>query len=122
VKDSWYIINHDDDTHYLKCKKSYVHPILTKGWSNLQIFNDFPDNVEVMFGYYGNNLYYVEMFREITNRTSIPPFHSRSKMSLHTLHFDTHLTRADFNNHFMVNLTLFALFHHITTFYCKLFK
>jgi hypothetical protein len=104
LKDSWYIINHSDETHYLKYNKSYVHPILTEGWSDLQIYNDFPDNVEVLFGYYGHNLYFVEMFREITDRTLIPPFHSLSKMPLHTLHFHTYLTEVDFINPFMVNL------------------
>lgn len=102
MKDSWTILNHSDETHCLKCKKSFVNPILIKGWSALQIYHDFPDNVEVLFAYYGNNLYFVEMFKEITDTTCIPPFHSRSKMPLHTIHFENHLTESDFNNPDMV--------------------
>lgn len=94
----------------MEYNKSFIHPILTKGWSELQNYHDFPDNVEVLFSYYGHNLYFIEKFKEINDKTLIPPFHSQSKMPLHTIHFETHLTDYDFINTFMVNIKMSTLF------------
>lgn len=98
IKDSWHVINDTTNNHTLTYNKSYVSPILTKGWSNLHKFNDFPDNVEVVFGYYGYNLFAVQMFKEVDNVSCIPKWHSRSTMAYQTMHFDTHVWENNSKN------------------------
>ena len=71
LKDSWHVINDTTHCHSLTYNKSYVSPILTTGWSDLQKFHDIPANVEVVFGYYGYNLLSVQMFKEADNVSCI---------------------------------------------------
>ena len=87
--------------------------MLTKGWTDLHKFNDFPDNVEVVLGYYGYNLFFVQMFKEVDNVCCIPKWHSRSKIPYETMHFDTHVWEINFQIPMKVFYLLFISFKYL---------
>lgn len=96
LKGSWYVLNQDDRGHLLTCTKSFLNPLLTNGWIEVKLFNEFPEDVEVVFGYYGNNMFVVEMFKEVTDHSELPKWHSRSTVPHQTAYCDTTLDEHDF--------------------------
>lgn len=96
LKGSWYVLNQDDRGHLLTCTKSFLNPLLTNGWIEVKHFNEFSEDVEVVFGYYGNNMFVVEMFKEVTNHSELPKWHSRSTVPHQTAYCDTKLDEHDF--------------------------
>lgn len=96
LKGSWYVLNQDDRGHLLTCTKSFLNPLLTNGWIEVKHFNEFPEDVEVVFGYYGNNMFVVEMFKEVTDHSELPKWHSRSTVPHQTAYCDITLDEHDF--------------------------
>lgn len=96
LKGSWYVLNQDDRGHLLTCTKSFLNPLLTNGWIEVKLFNEFPEDVEVVFGYYGNNMFVVEMFKEVTDHSELPKWHSRSTVPHQTAYCDITLDEHDF--------------------------
>ena len=93
---SWHLLNQQNKGHVLTFNKSLVHPLLTHGWTEFKYFNDLPDNVEIVFGYYGNNMFSVYMFKTIYNHSELPEWHSRCTITNATAYFDSLLTEDDF--------------------------
>lgn len=96
ITDTWRVLNDEGDFHEINCNKNYVFPLIIGGWEQLKEFHHLPDNVEVMFSYYGANLYAISMFRELTCPKTIPKFHSRSLDPAETFYFDVHIHPSDF--------------------------
>lgn len=115
LKDSWHVINDKTHSHTLTYNKSFVSPILTTWWYDLQKFHDFSTNVEVVFGYYGYNLFSVQIFKEAGNVRCIPKWHSRSTMPYETMHFDSHVWEYDFKNPMKVIHFLLIYFQYVAT-------
>ncbi|KEH41747.1 hypothetical protein MTR_1g054485 [Medicago truncatula] len=95
---SWHLLNNENRGHILTFNKSLVNPLLTHGWSEFKDFNDLPDNVEIVFGYYGYNMFSVYMFKTIYKHTDLPAWHSRCIIANETAFFDSLLTEEDFHN------------------------
>jgi len=93
---SWHLLNQQNKGHVLTFNKTLVHPLLTHGWTEFKYFNDLPDNVEIVFGYYGNNMFSVYMFKTIYNHSELPEWHSRCTITNATAYFDSLLTEDDF--------------------------
>ena len=108
-RSSWYVLNHADRDHLLTCTKSLVNPLLTNGWIDVKHYNEFPDNVEVVFGYYGNMMFSVEMFKEVTDHNELPKWHSHNTIPHETTYFDTTLDEYDFNSPMKVLINLKSL-------------
>ncbi|AES60188.1 hypothetical protein MTR_1g041870 [Medicago truncatula] len=73
-----------------------VNPLLTHGWTEFKDFNDLPENVEIVFGYYENNMFSVYMFKTIYTHDDLPTWHSRCTIINRTAYFDSLLTEDDF--------------------------
>ncbi|XP_039688948.1 uncharacterized protein [Medicago truncatula] len=97
LQDPWNIMNMDGGMHQIKFKIGLYNPTLKDGWEPLQQYHHFPDNVDIIFGYYGNNLFKVIMFREVFCATKIPSFHSRSMYPEEVIIFDIHISDNDLN-------------------------
>ncbi|GAU49499.1 hypothetical protein TSUD_287290 [Trifolium subterraneum] len=74
----WLVMNQSGGYHKLIYNRCYSFPLIVGGWDELKKFEGFPDNVEVLFAYYGGKLYSIMGFREITCLSSVMPYHSRS--------------------------------------------
>jgi len=85
------MLNDDGGHHRVKCNKSFVNSILVEGWSELAAYNEFSQNVEVVFGYYEHNLLCVEMFKEVIDSSCIPKFDNLSSNRVEIIVFDTHV-------------------------------
>ena len=96
----------DGGVHQIKFKISIYNPTLKDGWEELQQYHHFPDNVDIIFGYYGNNLFKVIMFREIFCCTKIPAFHSRSMYPKEVI---IHISDNDLNTPSLVLYQFFKL-------------
>jgi hypothetical protein len=108
---SWHLLNTENRGHILTFNKSLVNPLLTHGWTELKEFNDLPENVEIVFAYYGNNLFSVYMFKTIYTHNDLPTRHSRCTINNHTAYFDSLLTEDDFLSPMKVFI-LFSFFFH----------
>jgi hypothetical protein len=101
--------------HEVKYKPSLYFPTLTSGWSELQEYHNIPDNVEVVFGYYGGSIFAITTIREIHDPETFPPFHSRSLFPNETFYFDVHVDDHWLKSPKMVNfiniLHILNLFH-----------
>jgi len=105
LKDPWNALNENEQSQLVKFNLSYINPNLTEGWSDLKEFHGFPENVEVVFGYYGHNLFRVVML--LTDPTTIPNFHSCSLKSNQTTYFDIRVWEYSFKNPFLVKIYMF---------------
>jgi len=103
---TWQILNTIDRGHLLSFKKSMVNPLLTNGWTAVQDFHEFPDNVEIAFGYYGKNMFGVYMYKDIYDRKELPIWHSRCTIPRHTAYFDTVLSQSDFLSPMKVQINI----------------
>jgi len=95
-------MNKDGGMQQIKFNISLYNPCLKDGWVELQQYHNFPDNVDIIFGYYGNNIFKVIMFREIFCCDKIPAFHSRSMYPNEVIKFDITICEDDLNSPIMV--------------------
>jgi len=103
---TWQILNTIDKGHLLSFKKNIVNPLLTNGWPEVKNFHELPDNVEIAFVYYGNNMFVVYMYKEIYNHRELPAWHSRCTMPPHTAYFDNVLCDSDFSSPMKVGINI----------------
>lgn len=106
IRDPWIIMKEDGGVQPLTFNPSLINPTLSEGWDKLKEYHGFPDNVEVVFGYYGNNMFGVVMFREMGCCTEFPSYHSRSLLPAKTRIFDVQLTPNDFISELLVGCLL----------------
>ncbi|KAK2389448.1 hypothetical protein QL285_063036 [Trifolium repens] len=71
--------------------QSYENPLICVGWRKFADALQLPENVEIEFAYYGNNLFRVRNFRPIQIQSEFKPFHSRSLYPLLTKKIDIRL-------------------------------
>jgi hypothetical protein len=118
LKDSWDICHESGVVYKLKFNMSLNNPNLSDGWNDIKQFNDFPDDVEVVFGYYGSNVFGVIMCREVNRYIDLPCFHSRSLYPMHTMFFDITLWDKDLTSPILVSFELcFLIICFITSIY-----
>lgn len=103
----WQLLNKENTGHILTFNKSLVNPLLAHGWTEFKDFNDLPENVEIVFGYYGNNMFSVYMFKTIYKHDDLPTWHSRCTIINRTAFFDSLLTEDDFLSPMKVFLLLY---------------
>jgi len=74
--------------------------------SEIQEYHNIPDNVEVVFGYYGGSIFGINTIREIDDPETFPPFHSRSLFPTETFYFDVHVDDHWLKSPKMVNFVI----------------
>jgi len=107
---SWRLLNTENMGHLLTFNKSFVNPLLTNGWFEFKNFNDLPNNVEIVFGYYGNNMFSGYMFKTIYKHSELPTWHSRCIIGNESAYFDSLLTKDDFLNPMKVFIASLMLY------------
>jgi len=108
----------------LDLQKNYYNPTITYDWITLKQHYNFPNNVNVIFGYYGMNIFKVESFEEVHLFNQLPAFYSRCLRQNETKIFDIQLwdgllQRNTLVKSTMLTLTLLNIFH---TFYYIIFS
>jgi hypothetical protein len=88
LKEDWFVITKEGKYHKLKYNQTYSFPLIVEGWKELKNYEEFPDNVQVVFGYYGGSIFGIVAFKEISCPDEIPAFHSRSLDPKLTTWFD----------------------------------
>lgn len=111
LKCPWYVFNESGEVHTIKYKQNQYKPVLTEGWNELTNFHHMPNNVEVVFGYYGNNYFRIEMFKDVTTSTELPKFHSRSSMRFETVHFHCQVWDDQLQSELFVMTILLLLYY-----------
>jgi hypothetical protein len=92
LKEDWFVINKGGKYHKLKCNCYFSFPQIIEGWEELKNFEQFPENVEVVFAY-GGNIFEIIAIKEINSSDEILGFHSRSVLPKENIWFDVPLTQ-----------------------------
>lgn len=108
-KDVWNVIKEDGTSLQLRINKNFYNPKITLGWPQLIELHHLPENVELYFGYYGMNLFKIQFFKEVSNSTDIPIFHSRYLNPNETKFFDVQLSAMELGQSTFVKFTKLIL-------------
>ncbi|CAI8602982.1 unnamed protein product [Vicia faba] len=92
LKQIWNIIDKEGITHSVIYNKSEEHPIVLSGWWELQNYYSLLDDVSVVVAYYGNNVFEVVGFKELTTSQELPKSHSRFIYNEGIFVFDVDIT------------------------------
>jgi hypothetical protein len=94
--EDWFVMNTTGKSHKLKYNLNHSFPQITEGWEALSLFEGFPANVEVVFGYFGGRLFAVVAFHEVISFDEMSAFHSRSLLTNKTNWFDVKISWDDY--------------------------
>lgn len=104
---NWFVLKDDGDYLCLKFNKDIMQPLIFKGWEQLKELYNLPHNVEVVFSYYGKNIFEIKSFKELHPAATIPSFHSRSAHPTETIYFDLTLTDRKIRKQQLVKYFIF---------------
>jgi hypothetical protein len=90
----------------LKFNNSIIFPTITKGWKEFIQRNHLPANAQIIFSYYGKNIFAVSTYKILQDPTTYPKYHSRSMDPAETFYFDVDILHSNLHQPTMVIITL----------------
>jgi len=74
----WNLGDADSNTHHVSFNNSFVKPLLTVGWDELQTFYNLIEDHVVMLSYKGPNNFLISVFKQPAEPFNFPLFHNLS--------------------------------------------
>ncbi|GAU41024.1 hypothetical protein TSUD_133310 [Trifolium subterraneum] len=98
LPDTCQLIKNVNENHSLQFNNEYDNPlILNKGWEEFNNFHNLPKNVEVVLDYYGSGVFSIKNFKELTLKSQLPAFHSKSLIPNKTTCYEVTLMPMNYN-------------------------
>ncbi|CAI8604093.1 unnamed protein product [Vicia faba] len=106
LESTWSIVYNEGISHRVVYNENEDHPVLLSEWKELQNHYLLPDDVMVIVGYYGKNLFEVVAFKEINRFEDLLNVHSRLTNHKGIYVFDVQLTPLNVSSIFLVECNM----------------
>ncbi|GAU12581.1 hypothetical protein TSUD_131910 [Trifolium subterraneum] len=98
LPDTWQVIKDVKDNYCLQFNNEYGNPlILNKGWEEFKKYFTLPKNVEIVLDYYGSGVFAIKTIKELTLKSQLPAFHSKSQIPNKTTCYEVTLMPMNYN-------------------------